>query len=411
MTRTALPVVALLLAASHTPGADAARLAPGDDPIRSLDHRVGHLTNVPNYEGQAFELFVRERVPVRPNGEAVLCLHGLTIPGTVMFDLPQPGYSWMRFLAEQGYRVFSADMTGYGGSTRPPPMNDPRNLTGLDRLAVRVGVGKDDRPPYPFTMTTADSDLHDIDVAVEFVRQRTGVKRVHLVGTSLGGGRSLVYAAHHPDKVGRVVVQGWGIGVQVDNKPAKLPEGGSPVNVTTERGFKNKWELMNRRKGQVGPGLPDAVWKAMQATDPDGAKWGPGVMRAPNLSLYGWNKAVWDGVKAPVLLIHGEYDPLDPPGKALYEKLHPAEKVNLTFDGVSHVPMWETFKDRLFAASGEWLAKGSYDGRSAGEVGVDVAGKVSWKDGRDKGREERPLRLHSGREFAGSAKGGDRRPE
>jgi pimeloyl-ACP methyl ester carboxylesterase len=136
---------------------------------------------------------------------------------------------------------------------------------------------------------------------------------------------------------------------------------------------------MARRKGQVEPGMPEVVWRAMLATDPEGAKWGNGVMRAPNISLYGWNRGVWDAVTMPVLLIHGEFDPIDPPGKALYEKLDSAAKVNLKFDGVSHVPMWETGKERLFAASAEWLAKGTYDGRSTGEVDVPGDGKPKWK--------------------------------
>jgi pimeloyl-ACP methyl ester carboxylesterase len=347
-----------------------------DDPIKSVDHRIKHKTNVPGFEGQEFELFVRERVPVKPNGEAVLCLHGLNIPGTVVFDLPQPGYSWLRYLADNGYCAYSVDMTGYGGSTRPAPMNDPKNLTGLDRIAAQV---KGDERPYPYSMTTADSDLHDIDEAIEFVRKHANVKTVHLIGTSLGSGRSLVYAAKYPEKIGRIVVQGWGISVEVDSKPAKLPEPGSPVNVTTGSGFKSKWQFMARRRGQVEPGMMDVVWRAMQDSDPVGAKWGPGVMRAPNITLYGWNKAVWKGIQSPVLFVHGEYDPLDPSPTELFKLIEQPKKVNLLFDGVSHVPMWETGKERLFAASVEWLAKATYDGRPAGEVGVSVEGKNTWK--------------------------------
>ncbi|HJZ56153.1 MAG TPA: alpha/beta fold hydrolase [Gemmataceae bacterium] len=349
---------------------------PADDPIKSVDHRIRHKTNVPNFEGQEFELAVRERVPVKPNGEAVLCLHGLSIPGTVVYDLPHRDYSWLRYLADRGYRAYSVDMTGYGGSTRPPPMNDPHNLDGLDRIVVKV-QGRE--RPYPYTMTSADSDVHDIDEAVEFVRRQAKVERVHLIGTSLGGGRALVYASRHPEKVGRIVVQGWGIGVPVDNKPAKLPDSGSPVTVTTEKGFKAKWELMARRKGQVEPGVMDVVWKGMQDSDPEGAKWGPGVMRSPGIALYGWNKSVWEGIKSPVLLVHGEYDPLDPPGKTLYERLHIVDKVNLTFDGVSHVPYWETGKEHLFAVSVEWIAKGTADGRLAGEATVTTDGRYKWK--------------------------------
>jgi pimeloyl-ACP methyl ester carboxylesterase len=364
-----LPALALPSAAQQPP-------KPAEDTIRIADHRIKHRTNVPNFEGQEFELFVRERTPVQPNGEAVLCLHGLSIPGTVVFDLPHRDYSWMRSLAERGYRVYAADMTGYGGSTRPPPMNDPRNLSGVDRLVVKV---QGNERPYPFTMTTADSDLHDIDEAVEFVRRHAKVERVHLIGTSLGGARVLVYASRHPEKVGRLVVQGWGIAVVVDSKPAKLPEGGSPVTITTEKGFKTKWELMSHRKGQVEPGTPDVVWKAMQDSDPEGAKWGPGVMRSPGLSLYGWNRSVWEGIKSPVLLIHGEYDPLDPAPRALYERLHTVDKVNVLIEGVSHVPMWETGKERLFALSAEWIAKGTADGRMAGDATLTTDGRWKWK--------------------------------
>ena len=32
--------------------------------------------------------------------------------------------------------------------------------------------------------------------------------------------------------MGRIVIQGWGIAVPVDKKPEKLPEAGSPLNVT-----------------------------------------------------------------------------------------------------------------------------------------------------------------------------------
>ena len=49
-------------------------------------------------------------------------------PPAVTFDVPYKDYSWMAYLAEAGFDVFSMEMTGYGRSTRPPPMNDPCNF-------------------------------------------------------------------------------------------------------------------------------------------------------------------------------------------------------------------------------------------------------------------------------------------
>ena len=373
MKRPSLPLGLVLLVAILS---SVMAWPPEADPIRSVDHKIEHVTNVPGFEGKTFVLAVRERVPTKPNSEAVLCIHGLHIPGTVVFDLPREGYSWLRDLAEHGYRAYSLDLTGYGGSTRPTPMKEPRNVALLHREMLNLPDG--DRP-YPFTMTSADSDLHDIDTAVEFIRKATKVERVHLVGTSLGGARSLVYAARHPDKVGRVVIQGWGLAFAVDRKPEKLPAAGGPVELTTADGFKIQWKFMTARKGQVEDGMPDVVWKAMQASIPDGESGARGVMRSPGISLYGWNKGVWDGVKSPVLLIHNEYDPLNPPGRASYAKMATPDKVNLIYAGSSHVPYWETGKGHLFAVTREWLGKGTADGKKSGEAAVDVEGRFEWK--------------------------------
>ncbi len=62
-------------------------------------------------------------------GNVVLFVHGAGTPAEVSFDVPYKDYSWMAYLANAGFDVFSMDMTGYGRSTRPPAMNDPCNLS------------------------------------------------------------------------------------------------------------------------------------------------------------------------------------------------------------------------------------------------------------------------------------------
>ena len=62
-----------------------------------------------------------------PTGSRIF-VHGAGTPAEVAFDVPQPDYSWMAYLARAGFDVFAMDTTGYGRSIRPAAMNDPCNL-------------------------------------------------------------------------------------------------------------------------------------------------------------------------------------------------------------------------------------------------------------------------------------------
>ena len=92
-------------------------------------------STVPAIAGQPAQLYVRERVLAGTalrgrsfENRVVLFVHGAGTPAEVSFDVPYKDYSWMGYLAQAGFDVFSVDMTGYGRSTRPFPMNDPCNL-------------------------------------------------------------------------------------------------------------------------------------------------------------------------------------------------------------------------------------------------------------------------------------------
>jgi len=100
----------------------------GDDSgqILTIDHFVRVRSTVPAIAGQPAQLYVRERVQAgalargaRAADRVVLFVHGAGTPAEVAFDVPHAGYSWMAYLAEAGFDVFSVDMTGYGRSTRP----------------------------------------------------------------------------------------------------------------------------------------------------------------------------------------------------------------------------------------------------------------------------------------------------
>src|SRR5215207_7097414 len=87
------------------------------------NHYVPVVSTVPTMEGKTGLLYVRQiSQAVRGassdfDGKIVLFIHGAGTPAEVGFDVQVSGYSWMGYLAERGFQVFSMDMTGYGPST------------------------------------------------------------------------------------------------------------------------------------------------------------------------------------------------------------------------------------------------------------------------------------------------------
>src|SRR5262247_3199019 len=158
MTNRLLLITALLVAPVVA--------AEDSDQLLSIDHYVRVKSIVPSIAGQISQIYVRERAraatPLRNANLAdrvVLFVHGAGTPAEVAFDVPYQDYSWMAYLARDGFDVFSMDTTGYGRSTRPPPMNDPCNLA-KDRQAGFVPAPC--APSYPHAMTTIASDWDDI---------------------------------------------------------------------------------------------------------------------------------------------------------------------------------------------------------------------------------------------------------
>src|SRR6056300_305654 len=204
-----LIITGLLVACIQTsmPSMSSGRTVAGD--ILLEEHFVPVVSRVSSMTGSVSQLYVRERVKdsVRKQndleGKVVLFIHGAGTPAEVAFDVPYPGFSWMAYLADLGMDTFSMDMTGYGRSTRPLVMNDRCNLSSEQQQQLFGDVCP---PSYAFAITSMDSDWHDIDAVVDYLRDLRGVDKVHLVGWSQGGPRSGGYAARHPDKVANMVL-------------------------------------------------------------------------------------------------------------------------------------------------------------------------------------------------------------
>jgi pimeloyl-ACP methyl ester carboxylesterase len=178
------------------------------DQVLSIDHYVRVKSTAPSMSGQMAQVYVRERVLAQNlHHGVVLFVHGAGTPAEVAFDVPHSDYSWMAYLANAGFDVFSMDMEGYGRSTRPTVMNDPCNLAPAQQTQFVPGLIPElGAPSFQGAATTIASDWNDIAAVVDYLRAQTHVERINLVGWSQGGPRAGGYAAQHPEQVQRLVL-------------------------------------------------------------------------------------------------------------------------------------------------------------------------------------------------------------
>jgi len=360
---------------------DASAQAPGSSADRPLsaDHYVRVVSKAPSMEGEIALIYVRERVlPMTTlrsrtlEDRVVLFVHGAGTPAEVSFDAP--GASWMAYLANAGYDVFSMDMTGYGRSTRPHPMNDPCNLSeDQQRDFVPTMLPAPCAPSYGFAATTIESDWHDLDGAVEYVRALRGVERVHLVAWSLGGPRAGGYAALHPEKVASLTLLSPAYARnRPSTPPAQVPAPGAAMTKQSRADFDALWNGQLGCANQYEPAIRESVWTAMLESDPVGATWGTGVRRAPRVTTWGWSTEAVSAQRTPVLLIAPETDGQVNPERVaeLYQDYGAEKKILVRLACSSHNAMWETNREKLFAASLEWLESGTVQGMSSGELSL-----------------------------------------
>jgi pimeloyl-ACP methyl ester carboxylesterase len=349
-----------------------------DDSARllTIDHYVRVRSSVPAIAGQDAQLYVRERVTagLATRGGAgdrvALFVHGAGTPAEVSFDVPYKDYSWMAFLAQAGYDVFSVDMSGYGRSVRPAPMNDPCNLAAEgQRTFVPALLAAPCPPPYPHQLTSMGSDWADVGAAVDYIRALRRVDKVSLLAWSLGGPRAGGYAAQHPDKVNRLVLLAPAYNRMTPAAaPARLPADGVAMNTQSRAEFTANWDRQVGCAGQYDEAVSEAVWSEMMASDPVGATWGNGVRRAPNTTSWGWGPAAVGKMQTPTLMVAGVHDKQVNPDRVreLYADLGATQKVFIDLGCASHNAMWERHHDLLFRASLEWLDKGTVNGMSQG---------------------------------------------
>jgi pimeloyl-ACP methyl ester carboxylesterase len=235
----------------------------------------------------------------------LLYVHGATQAASSTFDLDLDGYSWMDYIALGGYDVYLVDLRGYGRSSRPAEMGKP---AAENAPIVRTDVA-----------------VRDLEAAANHILSRRGLSSLDVMGWSWGSAIAGRYAAQHKDKVHRLVLYApdW----------IHEPASSSPAAAL---GAYRTWTMEEARKGLQGGAPQDrkdellppgrfAAWSAAEnATDPDGARQTPPVIRTPNgifadsQDYWMSGKALWEPseVVAPTFVVVGEWDAVTPVARA-----------------------------------------------------------------------------------------------
>jgi pimeloyl-ACP methyl ester carboxylesterase len=294
------------------------------------------------------EIYVRNKRPAnmtsfRPE-RTVLFVHGATYPAETAFDLKLDGQSWMEYIASRGYDVYLLDVRGYGKSTRPKEM------------------GEDARANPP--IVRGDTAVKDIGTVVDFILARRNIPRLNLLGWSWGTTLMATYTAQNNAKVERLVLYApsW-----IRQTPSLVQTGPGPTpayRTVSRDAALGRWMTgvpEDKKASLIPAGWFDAWADATFASDPDGAKMNPPVLRAPNgvvqdgLDFFGAGKPYYDPsqIKAPTLLILAEWDRDTPPymAQTLFPLLvnSPGKRFVMLAEG-THTIVMEKNRMKLFEA-------------------------------------------------------------
>ncbi|MBY5348191.1 MULTISPECIES: alpha/beta hydrolase [Rhizobium] len=236
--------------------------------------------------------------------KTIVMVHGATFSSGSLYDVPLNGMSFIDFLANQGFDVFAVDVRGYGKSTRPPEMQAEPDLN----------------PPLVGT----DTGVTDFATAVDFVLRLRGLKAVNVFAMSWGGTVAGAYAARNGDKIVKLALLApqW-----LSDVPIPIDQGGVlgsyrlvPVHAALARWLSTAPEYAQERL--VPEGWFDLWAKLTLSEETSQADREQGKLRATNGPIQDI-RTYWRAgnpyyrpseIRAPVLLLHGEWDidvPLD----------------------------------------------------------------------------------------------------
>ncbi len=200
---------------------------------------------------------------------AILLVHGRTWSSLPDFDLrtDSENLSFMDALAARDFDVYAVDLRGYGGT--------PRDSTGWN---------------------TPVKAARDVTRVLEWVRERNQETPVFLFGWSLGSMVAHLVTQQHPELIDGVILYGY----PVD------PERRGSIESKSDTPLRRENTADDARSDFITPGAisreaMDAYVDAALAADPVKVDW-------KDVSEFG--RLSPSGVTVPLLLVHGESDPL-----------------------------------------------------------------------------------------------------
>lgn len=214
-------------------------------------------------------LAVYSKVPARPRA-AVLLVHGRTWSGLPDFDLQVPGerVSLMDALAGAGVAAYAVDLRGYGETAR-----DDSGFATPTRSAA------------------------DVAEVLRFVAADAGAPgRPYLLGWSLGALVSALTVQQGPELAAGVVLYGYPCRGGAGGRRAVDPEAPRRAANTAASAASDFIT-----PGSVSRAVVDAFVAAALRADPVRADWRRGEE---------WDALRFAALRVPVLVIHGERDPV-----------------------------------------------------------------------------------------------------
>jgi pimeloyl-ACP methyl ester carboxylesterase len=300
-----------------------------------------------NSDTAGIQLYLRNRrrtdIDVFGSEQTVMLMHAATYAGDSLYDIAHGATgSFMDFLAASGYDVYSIDVRGYGGSTRPAEMHAPAEAN----------------PPVVDTNTA----IRDLGSAVSYVIERNALSRLNLIGMSWGGTVAGAYAARVPEHVNKLglIAPQW-----VDERSISIDTGGElgAYRTVSREAARERWlgaAPAEQRENLVPRGLLARWEETTFGADDAGPYRAPNGLVQDRRDYWAAGRAFYDPaeIEAPTLLIHGEWDrdvPLDATQAYFRRLTGAAYKRWIEIGQATHMLILERHRQQAFDAIAAFL--------------------------------------------------------